>query len=116
DAPLERVVNTHRSEHEVRSLEVAAEPSRPALGSLADSMLRELLEEILDQVLLGQALEHLDLLDRDGRLVRDRAGEVELARPVRDERAEQLVAGDERHRHASSPAPPADLRPQLGEP
>ena len=69
-------------------------------------MLGELLEEVLDQVLLGEPLEHLDLLDRDSRLIGDRAREIELAGSLGDERTDQLVAGDERDRHARGRGPP----------
>ena len=106
DASLERVVDAHRREHDVRRAEIAAQAPRAALDRLVVSTLGELLEEVLDQVLLRQALEHLDLLDRDRRLVCDRAREIELACPVGDESAEQLVAGDERNRHASGAAAP----------
>src|ERR1700693_3379340 len=100
----------------MRRAEVAAQAPRTAFDRLVVPMLRELLEEVLDQVLLRQAFEHLDLLDRDCRLVCDRAREIELAGPVGDESAEQLVARDERYRHASGAAHPADLRPELGQP
>ncbi len=116
DASLERVVDTHRRKHEMRHPEVAAQPARATLDHLAVPMLGELFEEVLDQVLLGQALEHLDLLDRDRRLVCDRAGEVELAGPVGDEGAEQLLTRNERHRHASGAAAPTHLRPELAQP
>ena len=56
----------------------AARPSR----SPPHAPPRELLEEVLDQVLLGQPLDQLDLLDRDSRLVRDGAREVDLGRPL----------------------------------
>src|ERR1700730_11265544 len=76
-------------------------------------MLGELLEEVLDQVLLGQALEHLDLLDRDRCLIGDRAREVERAGPLGNERADQLVAGDQRRRRTRGTAAPPDFRPEL---
>ena len=99
----------------MRRLEVAAQPPGATLDSVAASMLGELLEEVLDQVLLGETLEHLDLLDRDGRLIGDRAREIELAGSLGDERTDQLVSGDERHRHARGPATPAHFRPELAE-
>jgi len=90
---LECVVDARGGDDDVRRREVAAEPRRAALHPV--SLRREILEEVLDEVLLRQVLEHLDLLDRDRRLVGNCAREIELARAGRDERAEQLVAGDE---------------------
>src|SRR5207248_7668365 len=112
---FERVVHAYCRENELRHGEVAAESPCPTLDRLAATMLGELLEEVLDQVLLGQTLEHLDLLDRDSRLVGDRAGELELAGPVCDECAEELVPGHERDGDACGAASPADLGSELAE-
>src|SRR5207237_6363367 len=65
DATFERVVHAQRGDDEVRRVEVAAEPPRAAFDDLAAAALGELLEEVLNQVLLGQPVEHLGLLDRD---------------------------------------------------
>jgi hypothetical protein len=80
-------------------LEVARQPLGPAL-ELGDRPLAagELLEEVLDEVLLCQPLDQLDLLERDGGLIGDGSGEVDLRRSFGDEEAEQLVACDERRR------------------
>src|SRR3977135_2626937 len=99
----------------MRRLEVAAQSPRAPLDSLPAPMLGELLEEVLDQVLLGQTLEHLDLLDRNRRLIGNRAGEIELAGSLGNERAYELVAGDERPRHASVRAAAARLWPELAQ-
>ncbi len=99
----------------MRRIEIAAQTPGATVDSIAASMLGELLEEVLDQVLLGETLEHLDLLDRDSRLIGDRAREVELAGSLGDERTDQLVSGDERDRHARGPAPPSYFRSELAE-
>src|SRR4051794_30889403 len=95
--------------------EVATESPCTTVDRLAAPMLGELLEEVLDQVLLGQTLEPLDLLDRHSRLVADWAGELELAGPVGDESTEQLAPGDERDGDAGGAASPAHLGQELAE-
>ena len=66
-------------EDDVPLVEVAAQPGGAALESRERLAAGELLEEVLDQVLLGQALDQLDLLERDRGLVGDGASEVDLA-------------------------------------
>ncbi len=110
EAPVEGSLRCEGGEHEVRRREVAAQRGgllvelRPGLPG------RELLEEILDQVPLGQAIDQRDLLDRDCGLVRDRLSERELACPLGDEQAEHLVAGRERHGEAAASPALGELR------
>ena len=78
EGALELVGGRRGGEHDVALVEVAAEPRRPALEPGERLAAGELLEEVLDQVLLGQALDQLDLLERDGGLVGDGAREVDL--------------------------------------
>src|SRR5207244_1467470 len=102
-----------RRDDHVPRVEVEAEPRRAALEHGTGPLRSEVLEEVLDEVLLRQTFEHLDLLDRDGGLVRDGAREVELTRPRCDERAEELVARHERDGDAGRPAAAAELRAEL---
>ena len=113
---LEAVVHTKGSDDDVRLVEVAAESRRPPLERGALPPAGEVFEKVLDQVLLRQPLQHLDLLDGDGRLVRDRARQVDLAGAGGDERAEQLAAGDERDGHPRSARAPAELGAELRQP
>src|SRR5262249_14596706 len=106
---LELVGRRGRRDHEVARVEVAPEPRRPLLEAAQHLAAGELLEEVLDQVLLGQALDQLDLLDRDGGLVRHRPGEVDRGSPVRLEQPEELAAGDEWHRDTGRAAAAAEL-------
>ena len=99
----------------MRLVEVAAEPRGPAFEIAARPPARELLEEVLDQVLLGELLDHLDLLDPDRGLARDRAAELDPRAALGDEQPEQLAVRDERHREARAPAAARELRAELGE-
>ena len=80
---LERVVGGSRRQHEMALVEIAAEPRGPPLDVAERGAAGELLEEVLDQVLLREALDQLDLLDRDSRLVRHGPRQVDLRRAVR---------------------------------
>src|SRR5437868_2623044 len=75
----------------------------------------QLLEEVLDQVLLGQVRDQLDLLQRDTGQVRDCARKLDGGAAVRGERAEQLFARDEWERDPARPLAPRELRPELGQ-
>jgi hypothetical protein len=97
-------------------VEVAAEAGGAALEPRDRLPARQLLEEVLDQVLLREPLDQLDLLDRHRGLVGDGAGEVDLRRPRRREQAEQLVVGDERDRDGGRAAAARHLGAELGEP
>src|SRR5207244_13132990 len=77
-----------RSKHNVRFVEIDSQSLRPDVDIAERRAPRELLEEVLDQVLLREALDQLDLLHRNRNLVRDRAGEIELRRSVRDKSAQ----------------------------
>ena len=70
DRFLDRLVRRCDLDDEVRAVEIAVEARGPSLDGAEDVASRELLEEVLDQVLLGEPLDELDLLDRDRRLVR----------------------------------------------
>ena len=74
---LERLVGGLGDEHEVRLREVAAQASRAPLEVTARPTTRKLLEEVLDQVLLRQLLDHLNLLESDGHLARDGPAELD---------------------------------------
>ena len=83
----------------------ASIPRRRACAAMAAVLrpLGERVEEILDEVALGQSLDQLQPLEAERGLRRDRVGEIArvLARaPIlgqpRDEEAHHLVAGDER--------------------
>src|SRR3954447_22701464 len=115
DRFLEPVGDPDCGDDDVRLVEVAAEARRTAFEGGAESLRREIVEEVLDEVLLGQALEHLDLLHGDRRLVRDRPREVELARTDRDEGAEQLSARNERDGDAGALPASGELRAEIGE-
>ena len=81
------VAGGHRGKHDVRIVEIDRQPLCPDCDVAEHRAARELLEEVLDQVLLREALDHLDLLDSDRDLVRDGAREIELRRAMRDESA-----------------------------
>ncbi len=113
--PLELVRRRRCREHDVALVEVAAEPRRPALEPGERLPAGELLEEVLDQVLLGQALDQLDLLERDRGLVGHGAREVDLGGAGGGEEAEQLVIRHERHGHRRGSAAAGELGPELRE-
>ena len=100
----------------MRRVEVATQAGGPAFDGAALVACREILEEVLDQVLLGQALDQVDLLDPDGSLARDGAREIDRRAPLADEQAEQLVPRDERHGDPGGAVAASELRPELGEP
>ncbi len=76
----------------------------------------ELLEEVLDEVLLGELLDHLNLLDPDGNLARNRATELDTRASLGDEQADELAGSDERHREARAATASGELWAELGEP
>ena len=85
---LEAVRRWSGSQHDVALVEIAAEPRGPALDVPERRPRGELLEEVLDQVLLGEALDQLDLLDRHCRLAGDGPGQVDRARTFHEQQAE----------------------------
>ena len=105
----------HRPQHDARLGEVAAEPPSPRLDGDRIAAGREVVEEVLRQVALGEPLEQLDLLHGDGGL-RDHGGrQVAMlgAEPValaaaHDHQPEQLARDHQRRVHA--PAPPSRRR------
>src|SRR6266511_2057686 len=109
---LERVVDRGGGEHDVALVEVAAEAGGPPFEVAGHTAPGELLEEVLDQVLLGEPLDQLDLLQRDGGLVRRRAGELDLRRALRCEETEELVVGHERHSDGCRAAAAPELGPE----
>ena len=115
DRLLERVVGRRYLDDEVLPVEIAAEAGCSSLDGAEDVAACELFEEVLDQVLLREPLDQLDLLDRDGGLVRGCAGEVDLGGPVRADEPEELVVGDDGDGHACRAATSRDLGPELGE-
>ncbi len=112
---LELVGGRGGGEDEIALVEVAAEPGGAALEPGQRLAPGELLEEVLDQVLLREALDEVDLLQRDRCLVRDGAGEVDLRRAGRGQEAEELVVGDERDGHGRRTAAAGKFWAQLGE-
>ena len=100
----------------MRRVEVDRESSRAVRDVSEHGATRQLLEEVLDQVLLREPLDRLDLLHRHSHLIRNRPGKVELGRPLRDDRAQQLPTCDERHDHAFATPAPAELAAELAQP
>src|SRR5207245_4484094 len=96
-------------DNHMRLVEIDPEPLCARADVPEDLPAGELLEEILDQVLLRQPFDQLDLLDRERRLVGDRAGEIELARVPGAEEPEQLAVGDERDCDAGGASAPGEL-------
>ncbi len=113
---LERVVGRLGNEDDVRLVEVAAEPCRPPFQVATWTPTRQLLEEVLDQVLLGELLDDLHLLDPDGDLARDRTAELDAGAALGNEQPDELAVRDEGHRKPAAPTAARELRPQLGEP
>ena len=112
---LEPLVGRLGHDHDVRLREVAAEPGRATVELGSGAALRELVEEVRDEVPLREALDQAHLLDPHGHLPGDRAGELDAARRVGDDQPEQLVVGDEGHGDASPPGSGGQLRAELGE-
>ncbi len=112
---LEGVLDRLRSEHHVRLVEVASETGGPTFEIGPSPPAGELLEEVLDQVLLRQALDQLDLLDADRSLVRDRTGEGDGGRALGDEQPEQLLARRRAARRRAAAAAPHELGTELRE-
>ena len=112
---LERLQRRLRDEHDVRLLEIAPEPGRPAFEISSRAAAAELLEEVLDQVLLGELLDHLHLLDPDRDLARNRATELDPRASLADEEPDELAVRDERHGEARAPPAARELRPELCE-
>src|SRR6266550_4688037 len=105
---LERVVGAG-SNDQVTLVEVAAQPRGTSFQIAKDAASGELLEKVLDQVLLGQPLNQLDLLERESRLVRSRAREVDLRGSFGPQQSEQFVVGDERNSDCCGSLAPSKL-------
>ena len=101
--------------HDVGLREVAAETRRATVELGSGAALRELVEEVRDEVPLRQALDQAHLLDPHRDLPGDRAGELDAAGRVGDDQPEQLVVGDEGHGDATPPGAGRQLRAELGE-
>ena len=114
-SPLESVVGRLGDQHDVREVEVAAESRGPPLQISTRPSARELLEEVLDQVLLRELLDDLDLLDPHRDLARDRATELDARASLGDEQPDELAVRDERHREPAAAASASKLGAELGE-
>src|SRR5439155_11835686 len=90
-------------------VQIDGQPIRSGAEISGHGAARELLKEVLDQVLLREPLDHLDLLHCDRNLVRDRSSELELRRSFRHERTQQLAAGHERYGDACATAAAPEL-------
>ena len=112
---LERVVGRLGGEHEMRLEEVAAEPGRQPFELGPGPPGREALEEVADEVPLGEPLDQADLLDPDRDLTRHRPRQLDAARAVGDDEADQLVVGDERRGDAAAAGAGRELRAELRE-
>ena len=112
---LERLVGGLGDEHEMRLREVAAQASRAPLEVTARPTTCELLEEVLDQVLLRQLLDHLNLLEPDGHLARDGPAELDAGASLGDEEADQLAVRNQRHGDSRAAAAAGELRAELRE-
>ncbi len=80
----------------MRVVEIATESRRAPFEVAALLPARKLLEEVLDEVLLGELLDHLDLLDRDRELAGDGSAELHAGAPLGDEQPDELAVGHER--------------------
>ena len=100
----------------MRLVEVAPEPRGASFEVTARVPAGELLEEVLDEVLLGELLDHLNLLDPDGNLARHRATQLDTRASLGDEQTDELVRRDERNREARAPTAAGELGAELGEP
>src|SRR3990170_7267467 len=112
----ERVTGRLGDENDVRLVEIAAEARRPTLEVAARASARELLEEVLDQVLLRELLDHLDLLDADGDLAGDGATELDADAALRHEQPDELAVHDERDCEARAPTAAGHLGAELRQP
>ena len=99
----------------MRLLEVAAEARRATFEVAARPASGELLEEVLDQVLLGELLDDLNLLDADGDLAGDGAAELDASAALRHEQADELPACDKRDREPRASTAASELGAELGE-
>jgi hypothetical protein len=115
ERPLDLVVRRSRRDDEVALIEVAAQAGGASFDVAESRSACELLEEVLDQVLLRQPLDQLDLLERDCRLVRGGAREVDLGRLLGDEEPEQLVVGNEGYGDRREAAAAGKLGTELGQ-
>ena len=95
--------------------EVAAEPGRETFELGPRPPRREALEEVADEVPLGEPLDQPHLLDPDRDLARHRPSQLDAAGPVGDDEADQLVVGDERRGDAAAPGAGRELGAELGE-
>ena len=113
---FERLGGRSDGEHDVRRCEVDSEPGGAGVQVAEHGRAGELLEEVLDLVLLGQPLDHFDLLRRHRGMTRNCTREVDLRTVFGDERAEQFPACDERNSDTRPPSVTSKLRPEIGEP
>ncbi len=95
-------------------VEIAAETRCPAREVAPHPPAGELLEELLDEVALGESLDQLELAHPDCRLARDRPGEVDRGRVTGDEEPDELVTRDERYREPRRPPAAGELGAELG--
>ena len=100
----------------MRLVEVAAEPRGAPLEVAARAAAGELLEEVLDEVLLRELLDHLHLLDPDRDLARDRAAELDARAALGDEQTDELAVRDERDGQSRAATAACELGAELGEP
>ena len=99
----------------MRLVEIAAEPRRAAFEIATRAPSRELLEEVLDEVLLRELLDDLNLLDADGDLARDCPAELDPGAALGNEKADELAARDERDGEAGAATAARELRSELRE-
>ena len=92
------------------------EPRSASFEVAARTAAGQLLEEVLDQILLGELLDDLHLLDSDSNLARDRAAELDTGAAFRDEQSDELARRVKRDRKPCAPAAARKLGPELREP
>ena len=112
---LEALVGRLGHQDDVRLEQVAAETGGATLELGSGPPLCEVVEEVRDEVALGQPLDEPHLLDPHGDLAGDRARELDAPGRVRDDQAEQLVVGDERRGDATAAGPGRELGAELRE-
>ena len=101
-------------EDEVRLGEIASEPDGPALDVPARAATRELVQKVLGEIPLREALDEPDLADPHRELTRERSREPLARRPNRHHQPDELTLCNQRHRQTA--APDAELRPEPCEP
>ena len=101
-------------EDEVRLGEIASEPDGPALDVPTRAAAGKLVQKVLREISLREALDEPDLADPHRQLTRERSCEPLARRPNRHHQPDELVLRHQRHRQAA--APDAELRPEPREP